>query len=98
MLIMSRIAFIPKGARHSNAAKVFLDYVLSARGQQALANAALFAIRGDVLGDATSAALRKSHGAALRPIPVGPPLLEYLDQAKRLDFLNHWQQALGTKK
>ena len=98
MLVMSRIAFIPKSARNANAAKLFLDYLLSARGQQALANAALFAIRGDVQGDATAAALRKSHGAALRPIPVGPAVLEYLDQTKRLAFLNHWQQALGTKK
>jgi len=98
MLVMSRIAFVPKAARHPSAAKVFLDYLLSARGQQVLANAALFAIRGDVQGDATAAALRKSHGAALKVIPVGPPLLEYLDPAKRLEFLNHWQQALGTKK
>ena len=98
LLVMSRIAVIPKAARNPNAAKVFLDYVLSARGQQALANAALFAIRGDVQGEATAAALRKSHGSALRPIPVGPALLEYLDQAKRLAFLNQWQQALGTKK
>jgi iron(III) transport system substrate-binding protein len=98
MLVMSRIAFIPRTARHPNAARVFLDYVLSARGQQALANAALFAIRDDVQGEDTAAALRKSHGAALRPIPVGPAVLEYLDQAKRLEFLNQWQRALGTKK
>ena len=36
--------------------------------------------------------------AAARPIPVGPETIEYLDQRKRLDFLNKWQQALGTKK
>jgi iron(III) transport system substrate-binding protein len=97
MLVMSRVAVIPKAARHPNAAKVFLDHVLSSRGQQVLAKAALFSIRPDVQGDYTSAALTKSHGAALRPIPVDASLLEYLDQTKRLQFLKQWQQALGTK-
>jgi iron(III) transport system substrate-binding protein len=36
-------------------------------------------------------------GNTLKPIPVSPALLVYLDQAKRLEFLNRWQQALGTK-
>jgi iron(III) transport system substrate-binding protein len=97
MLVMSRIAVIPKAAPHPNAAKVFLDYLLSARGQQVLADAALFAIRGDVQGEHTAAALTRSLGSSLKPIPVGPPLLEYLDQARRLEFLKEWQQALGTK-
>ena len=97
MLVMSRVALVPKSCRHPNAAKLFLDHLLSQRGQQALAGAALFAIRGDVAGDQTAAALNQSAGASLKPIPVGPPLLEYLDQTKRLDFLKRWQQALGTK-
>ena len=97
MLVMSRIAVIPKAARHPNAAKVFLDYLLSTRGQQALADAALFSIRGDVQGENTAATLTKSHGSSLKPIPVGPPLLEYLDPSKRLEFLKNWQQAVGTK-
>ncbi len=97
MLVMSRVALLPKASRHPNAAKVFLDHLLSQRGQQALAGAALFAIRSDVAGEQTAAALNRSAGASLKPIPVGPPLLEYLDQTKRLDFLKRWQQALGTK-
>jgi iron(III) transport system substrate-binding protein len=97
-LVMSRIALIPKAARHPNAAKVFLDYVLSARGQEIIANRALlFSIRSDVEGETTSRALNRSLGASVKPIPVGPALLAYLDQAKRLEFLNQWQQAIGTK-
>jgi iron(III) transport system substrate-binding protein len=97
-LVMSRIALIAKGAPHPNAARVFLDYVLSARGQELIAKAALFSIRSEVQGEATAAALTNTMGPALKPIEVGPALLEYLDARKRLDFLKKWQQALGTKK
>ena len=96
-LVMSRVALITKGGKHQNGAKVFLDYVLSKRGQGQIAKALLFSIRDDVPGEATAAQLRKEVGARLKPIPVGPSLLAYLDQTKRLEFLKGWQQALGTK-
>ena len=57
----------------------------------------LFSIRDDVEGDATASALNKERGGTLKPLPVGASLLVYLDQAKRLEFLKQWQQALGTK-
>ena len=97
-LVMSRIAFIPKLAKHPNAAKVFLDYLLSGRGQEVIGNKAfLFSIRPDVQGETTAAALEKAMGSSLKPIPVSPSLLVYLDQSKRLEFLKRWQQAIGTK-
>jgi iron(III) transport system substrate-binding protein len=96
-LVMSRIALVAKTAPHPNAARVFLDYLLSQRGQELIAKASLFALRPGVQGDATADALTKAVGAALKPIEVGPGLLEYLDQKKRLDFLQKWQRALGTK-
>jgi iron(III) transport system substrate-binding protein len=97
-LVMSRIAIMPKVARHPNASKVILDYLLSARGQEIVAHGVgLGSIRNDVTGEGTSAALKAELGATLKPIPVSPALLVYLDQAKRLEFLNKWQQAIGTK-
>jgi len=97
-LVMSRIAILPKAARHPNASKVFLDYLLSGRGQEIVAHGVgLGSIRSDVTGDGTAASLGASMGSTLKPIPVSPALLVYLDQAKRLEFLNKWQQALGTK-
>jgi len=96
-LVMSRVAVIPKAAKHPNAAKVFLDYILSKRGQELIAKAALFSIRDDVEGETTAAALNRELGGTLKPLPVGPSLLVYLDQAKRLEFLRQWQQAIGTK-
>src|SRR5574338_79607 len=71
------------------------DYTLSKRGQTILANQSdLGSIRADVEGEVTLGSLTKTLGASLKPIPVGPSLLTYLDQAKRLEFLKQWQQAL----
>ncbi len=97
-LVMSRIALVPKAARHPAAARAFLDYILSARGQQVIAHqAGLGSVRRDVTGEGTAAALSASMGSTLQPIPVSPALLVYLDQSKRLEFLARWQQALRAK-
>ncbi len=94
-LAFSRIAFISKAARHPNAAKLFLDYLLSKRGQGIMANKSLiYSIRSDVDGVATAANLNKELGKALKPIEVGPDVLAALDKTKRLDFLKRWQEAL----
>ncbi|WP_248352551.1 ABC transporter substrate-binding protein [Anaeromyxobacter oryzae] len=94
VLATSRIALIPRTAQHPNAAKVFLDYLLSARGQDVLANrCSLFSIRTDVEGEATAAALARTLGARLKPIHVGPSLLVHVDRLKQLEFLRRWRAA-----
>lgn len=96
-LIMSRIALIPQTAPHPNAAKLWLDYLLSRRGQGLLSSKAeLFSIRGDVPGDYTAAALRLTLGSRAKAIPVAPPLLVFLDRAKRQEFLRRWRQETGS--
>lgn len=97
-LVLSRVMFIAKGAKHPNAAKLWLDFVLSKKGQEIIASKAdLYAIRPDVEGDTTASGLRKQLGDALRPVPIGTGLLTYLDQAKRLDFLKQWNTAVKAK-
>jgi iron(III) transport system substrate-binding protein len=97
-LIMSRIALLPKAAKHPNAGKVFLDYVLSPRGQKVLSSGgSLYALRPEVEGELGAAGVNKALGAAVKPIPVGVSLLDYLDQTKRLQFLKQWQQAISGK-
>jgi len=97
-LVLSRVIFINKSAKNTNAAKLWLDYLLSKRGQTIIANdAQLFAIRGDVSGATTSAELTRQLGASLKPMPVTTDLLEYLDQTKRLAFLKQWKDAAGKK-
>lgn len=94
-LVMTRIALVPKSARHPNAARLFLDHLLSQRGQEILASEAnLFAIRGGVTGEFTAQRLEREAHGWLYPIVVGPSLLVYLDQAKRRQFLERWEQAV----
>jgi len=98
-LIMSRIAILPKQARHPNAGKVFLDFLLSQAGQEVIARKAdLFAIRAGVTGEFTAGQLQTELGDKLHPIPVGPQLLGALDQAKRLAFLKLWQESVHAAK
>jgi len=98
-LIMSRVLFINKSAKHPNAAKLWLDYMLSQRGQTIVANESkLYAIRSDVNGETTSAELIKQVGEKnLKPLAVGPQVMEYLAPAKRMAFLKQWKDTAGKK-
>jgi len=92
-MVTSRVAFISKAAKSPNAAKLFLDYMLSKRGQEVVAKADLYTLRSDVEGDASLKQVTKLIGAKARPVPIDQTLLENLDQTKRLAFLAKWQKA-----
>jgi iron(III) transport system substrate-binding protein len=94
-LAFSRIALISKTARSPNAAKLFLDYLLSKRGQTVMSEKALvYSIRSDVTGHITAAGLTQDLGKALKPISVNTDILAGLEQNKRLEFMKQWQSAL----
>jgi len=96
-LVLSRVIFIGKTAKNPNAAKLWLDYVLSARGQKLIgSDVELFAIRNDVDAEYTAASLNKQLGNNVKPIPVNSEIVTYLDPKKRLEFLNAWKAALAT--
>jgi iron(III) transport system substrate-binding protein len=93
-MVTSRVAFISKHAKNPNAAKLFLDYILSKRGQDIIANKAdLYSLRADVDGEATLKRVTELVGDKARPVPIDQTLLDNLDQTKRLAFLSKWQQA-----
>jgi iron(III) transport system substrate-binding protein len=97
-LVLSRVEFISKTAKHPNAAKLWIDYILSKRGQTIIANdSKLYAIRGDVTGETTSAELTKEIGNGLKPLQVNVMMLQYMDQTRRLAFLKQWKEAAGKK-
>jgi iron(III) transport system substrate-binding protein len=96
-LILSRVMFIGKKAQHPNAAKLWVDYVLSIRGQKMIgSDVELFSMRDDVDAEYTAAKLNKQLGGAVKPIPVSAEITEYLDSKKRLDFLGQWKATLAT--
>jgi len=94
-LVTSRVAFISKGAKNPNAGKLFLDYLLSKRGQDIVANKAdLYSLRADVSGEATLKGVEKAIGDKARPVAINADLLADLDQTRRLEFLKRWQAAM----
>jgi iron(III) transport system substrate-binding protein len=98
-LVVSRIAFINRRAAHPNAARLWLDHLLSRRGQTVLAQQSrLFSLRDDVPGEQTAAALKRMLGDSLKPIAIGPSLMVYLDRTKRAEFLKEWDRALTPGK
>lgn len=95
-LVLSRVAFISKAAQHPNASKLWMDYLLSRRGQNVMANKAdLASVRTDIDGDNDVDGMTKKLGKALKPIPVNKSLLDYLDQTKRLEFIKMWRKDTG---
>ena len=94
-LVSSRVLLINGKAAHPNAARLWLDYLLSRRGQTVMASAArLYALRDDAQGETTGAALRQLLGARARPITLGPGLAAPLDNAAYRDFILRWRAAL----
>jgi iron(III) transport system substrate-binding protein len=94
-LVMSRVAFVSAKAKNPNAARLFLDYLLSKRGQNVIANAAdLYSLRDDVTGEATVAGVRALIGDKARPVAIDRELLANLDASKRLEFIKKWQAAM----
>ena len=97
-LVLSRLVFVSKNARHPNAAKLWVDYLLSKRGQTLMAEQAdLYSVRTDMTGKDSGTGLSKELGNAVKPIAVNDELLAGLDQTKRLEFMKQWQTSLGRK-
>lgn len=94
-LVMSRVAFISKYAEHPSNAKSFMRYLLSLAGQQIIAKeSGLIAIHPDATGSYTASALQRRYPLQLKPIPLGPALMVYLDQLKKRRFIDEWSNAL----
>ena len=87
-LSVSRVAFIPRNAAHPNAARLFLDFLLSREGQRVIGALGVRPVRDDV-----DAPLRPAS-PGVRPIRVGPALLANLDQARRATLLTRWDAAM----
>ncbi len=97
-LVLSRLVFVSKNAKNPNAGRLWLDYLLSKRGQTITAEQAeLYSVRTDISGKDSGVAFAKELGSAVKPIAVSDELLVGLDQTKRLEFLKRWQTALARK-
>lgn len=96
-LVLSRVALVSKRAAHPNAARLWLDYLLSKRGQTILGNAIeLYPIRTDVEAAFTASKLRETLGTSLRPIPLDMTLVRDLAPDRRTRILAEWNAALAA--
>lgn len=95
-LVMSRVAFIARRAPRPNAARLWLDFLLSREGQTVLGKSTsqLYTVRTDTESPHTAAALSERLGYALRPISVGPGLLAAQDTLRKRAFLARWREAM----
>lgn len=94
-LAVVRAAFIPRTAPNAAGAHAFLEYLLSVRGQRILATRSnLAAASTAVAGPFGRLGVQGAAVGPLRPIPIGPGLLTYLDRQKRERFLTNWHTAL----
>ncbi len=96
VVVVSRVALVPRAAAHPDLGEDFLDFLMSAPGQTLLAERLkLPAISLEVSGKDSAAAMQEALGARLRPVPVSPGLLAYLDAASRAGVLAAWTAALA---
>jgi iron(III) transport system substrate-binding protein len=95
VVVASRVALVPRAAAAPDLGEAFLAFLLSRAGQTLLAERLrLPAVSLEVAGKDSAAAMQETLGARLRPVPVSPGLLAYLDPANRARVLAKWKAAL----
>ncbi|MDI7861861.1 ABC transporter substrate-binding protein [Rhizobiaceae bacterium n13] len=97
-VVMSRIGLVPQAAASPELGRRYLEFFMSDRGQTILARQLQIpAVNPHVAGANTASTMQAIHGTQLRPVPVSPGLMVYLDQVKRTRLINRWNEALRTQ-
>lgn len=93
----ARVVVVSKGAPHPNAARLFVDFMLSKPGQEAAAASGIPSVRTDVAaGTENIETLKALVGGNLKPIPLDGKLLEWLEPKKRSEFLAEWKKSIAN--
>lgn len=97
-VVMSRIALVPSAARSHQLGVQFLEFLISKSGQEVLQReVGLPAIHPEVTTENQASSLTANYKGQLRPIPVTPSLVVYLDQVKRARVIHKWNEALQQR-
>jgi iron(III) transport system substrate-binding protein len=97
-VVISRVALVPRAAARPDLGTAFLAFLMSAEGQTLLSEKLrLPAVSLEVSGENSGVAMQAALGDQLRPVPVSPGVLVYLDQAKRQRILRLWHEALAEE-
>lgn len=97
-VVMTRVALVPAAAAAPDLGTRFLQFLMSEEGQKVLAEeAGLPAVHPALDGPNTARALERELGGQLRPAPLTPALMVYLDQAKRARVIARWNEELRAQ-
>ncbi len=95
-VVVSRVALVPRAAGRADLGTAFLSFLMGRQGQTLMADRLrLPAVSLEVSGQNSFGAMAQALGDQLRPVPVSPGLLAYLDQSKRMRIIRRWKAALG---
>lgn len=94
-VVMSRIGLVPQAATSPDLGRRYLSFFMSKEGQTIMARELqIAAVSPDVAGDNTATGMQALLGTQLKPVPVSPGLMVYLDQVKRARLIAHWNEVL----
>lgn len=94
-VVMSRIGLVPQAAAAPDLGRHYLEFFMSREGQSIMARELhIAAVSPEVAGENTANTMQEMLGAQLRPVPVSPGLMVYLDQVKRARLIARWNEAL----
>ncbi len=98
-VVVSRVALVPTAARSPGLGAEFLAFLMSPDGQRLLSRTLrLSAVSLEVAGQPSPlGGIKGLEGLRLKPVPVSPGLLAYLDQATRARLLARWNRALSGR-
>jgi iron(III) transport system substrate-binding protein len=97
-VVTSRIGLVPKAAANPDLGRRYLEFFMSVEGQTIMARQLqIAALNPDVTGENTADAMQQALGKQLRPVPVSPGLMVYLDQVKRARLIERWNEALRAQ-
>ncbi|NJS39745.1 MAG: ABC transporter substrate-binding protein [Rhodobacteraceae bacterium] len=95
-VVTSRVGLVPRAAARADLGTAFLAFLMGRDGQTLMADRLrLGAVSLEVSGQNTARAMEAALGNQLRPVPVSPGLLAYLDQSNRARLIARWQAALS---
>jgi iron(III) transport system substrate-binding protein len=95
-VVTSRVGLVPRAAARPDLGTDFLAFLMGRDGQTIMADRLrLAAVSLEVSGQNSARAMEAALGDQLRPVPVSPGLLAYLDQSKRARLLTLWHKALN---
>ena len=95
-VVTSRVGLVPRAAARPDLGTAFLAFLMGREGQTIMADRLrLAAVSLEVSGQNSARAMEAALGDQLRPVPVSPGLLVYLDQSKRARIVQLWNEALG---